>query len=186
MPTTAMTANALKELYDRKCDVIARRPSFARTTGQACVHLVDGFACDVHHEDGMLQVDQPEAEGGTGAGPDPGQLMRASLGADLAIGYRLWAARLGLRIDSVDIEITCETDVRGQLGLSTGVAVGWHKILFHVAIVSPDPPADVRRLVETADRLSPMLANLTPAVVRSHRLTVIAPRGGTPDPHPAP
>ena len=35
-------------------------------------------------------------------------------------------------------------------------------------------------LVEHADHLNPMLANLAPSIVRSHRLTVIAPGPGGP------
>lgn len=184
MPATPMSSAALKELHDRKADVISRRPSFARAAGQACLHMAEGLACDIHHEDCMVRVDHPEAEGGTGTGPDPGQLMLASLAASLASGYRVWAARRGLRIDSVDIEIACEYDLRGAMGLTADVAVGWERVWFHVAIVSPEPEAAVRDLVEQADRLSPMLANLAPSVARSHRLTVIAPRstaqkGGT-------
>ena len=181
MPNSPMNHSALKELHDRRCDVIGRRPSLARHTGMACVHLTDGFVCDVHHQDRMLRVDQPETEGGTGDGPNPDQLMLASLGASLAMGYRLWAAaRCGPRIDSVDIEITSQADLRGQMGLSGDVAVGWQEILVHVAIVSPASAAAVRQLVEHADHLNPMLANLAPSIVRSHRLTVIAPGPGGP------
>ena len=66
--------------------------------------------------------------------------MCASLGASLASGYRVWAARRGLRVDSVDIEIGCEYDLRGAMGLAADdVPVGWERVWFHVAIVSPEP-----------------------------------------------
>jgi len=100
--------------------------------------------------------------------------MRASLVACLAIGYRMWGARLGVAIDAVDVDVVCESDARGQLGID-GVPVGWQRIVMDVSIASRAPEADVRRVVETADRLSPMLANLSPAIERVHHLRIVHP-----------
>ncbi len=105
-------------------------------------------------------------------------MVRAGLGASLAIGYRLWGARLGVDVDAVEIDVVCESDTRGELGIAEGVSAGWQRILIDVRIRSAAPEAEVRRVVETADRLSPMLANLSPSIVRVHRLTV-GPKGPT-------
>ena len=121
----------------------------------------------------MLLSDLPVAEGGTGIAPHPGQLMRASIGACLAMGYRVWAARLEVPIDRVVVEVACELDVRGQMGLSDQVPVGWRRIQVDVTITSPAPPARVQALVAHANRLSPMLANLSRDIQQLHHLTVI-------------
>ena len=63
--------------------------------------------------------------------------------------------------------MTCDSDARGQSGVADDVAVGWQRLRIDVAITSAAPEADVRRVVETADRLSPMLANLAPGVERA-------------------
>jgi uncharacterized OsmC-like protein len=168
-----MNATDIKELYGRKASAMTRRPSFARGYGQARIRLGDGFRCEVEHEDRMVHVDQPESEGGAGSGPHPGQLMRASLGACLAMGYRIWGARLDVPIDGVEMEIICEYDARGQMGVSPEVPIGWQRILFDVLIASPATEDAVRQVVERADRLSPMLANLSPSVHRVHRLRVV-------------
>jgi uncharacterized OsmC-like protein len=165
----------IKELYTRKASAMTRRPAFARGSGQARVRLEQGFACDVDLGDRVARVDQPQSEGGLGTGPHPGQLMRASLGACLAMGYRIWGARLDVAIDAVDVELTCAYDARGQMGVASDVAIGWQQVDFDVTIVSAAPDADVRRVVETADRLSPMLANLSPTVRRVHRLSIVRP-----------
>ncbi len=180
MRMRAMNHAELKELYDRKARAMARRPAFARGSGQTKVHMGEGLACEAFHEDGTVRADQPASEGGTATGPHPGQLMRAGLGACLAMGYRLWAARLGTPIDAVDVEIVCAYDARGQMGLAPEIAIGWQRISFHVTIVSAAPPDEIHRVVETADRLSPMLANLSVAVERSHRLTIVAARSDEP------
>jgi uncharacterized OsmC-like protein len=171
-----MSATDIKDIYDRKASAMRRRPAFARGSGQARIRLGAGFACDVHHGDRTERVDQPASEGGAGTGPHPGQLMRASIGACLAMGYRLWGARLEIQIDAVEVDITCRYDARGQMGVSPDVAVGWQTILCAVTITSAESEDSVRRVVETADRLSPMLANLSPSVLRSHRLTIVRPQ----------
>jgi len=163
----------LKTLFDRKARAMARRPAFGRGTGQALIRLHDGLACDVEHEDRKLLVDQPASEGGGGAGPRPDQLMRASIGASLAMGYRVWGARLGVAIDAVEVEMTCEYDWRGQLGVADDVTAGWQSVRFDVTVASDAPEDEVRRVVAAADRLDPMLANLAPAVRRVHHLSIV-------------
>jgi uncharacterized OsmC-like protein len=172
----AMSAADIKELFERKASAMARRPAFGRGSGQAHVRLeAAGFRCEVAHGARTLLVDQPTSEGGADAGPHPGQLMRASLGACLAMGYRIWGARLGVAIDAVEVELTCEFDARGQLGVANDVAVGWQQVRFDVTITSGAPEGAVRNVVATADRLSPMLANLSGEVRRSHHLTILRP-----------
>src|SRR4051812_40855831 len=97
---------------------MTRRPALARGTGQARIRLGDGLACDVEHQDRKLLVAQPAPDGGHGPAAAPDELMRASIGASLAMGYRLWGARLGVAVDAVELEMTCEYDLRGQLGVA--------------------------------------------------------------------
>ena len=170
-----MTPAALKELFDRRASALSRRPAFARGSGQSRVRMGAGLACDVEHEDRTERVDEPISEGGGGSGPHPGQLMRASLGASLAMGTRIWGARLGTAIESVEVELTCEYDARGPLGVSGDVSVGWAQVRFDVKVTSAASEDDVRRVVETAERLSPMLANLALSVRRLHHLTIVRP-----------
>jgi uncharacterized OsmC-like protein len=154
---------------------MSRRPYFARGSGHARVRLVAGLACDVELESRTIRVDQSPSEGGGATGPDPGQLMRASLGASLAMGCRIWGARLGVALDAVEIELTCAYDARGPLGVSDDVAVGWSQIRFDVTLTSAAPADELRRVVEVAARRSPMLATLAPTVERVHRLTIVRP-----------
>lgn len=168
-----MTAAGLKDLYERKRRAMLRRPAFGRMAAQAHVRLGDGFLCEVEEADWRTRVDQSCEEGGTGSAPHPGQMMRASVVACLAMGYRLWGARLAVALDAVDVDVVCESDARGQLGIE-GAPIGWQRIIVDVCIASGAPEADVRRVVETADRLSPLLANLSPAIERVHRLRVVS------------
>ena len=173
-----MTAAGLKDLYERKRRAILKRPSFARSSGQARVRLGDDdFSCEVEEGGWRTRIDQSVEGGGRGTAPHPAQMMRAALVACLAMGYRIWGARLDVAIDEVEVDVLCETDVRGQMGIAE-VPIGWQQIAVDVCIASPAPEADVRRVVDTADRLSPLLANLSPAIKRIHRLRVVRARAG--------
>ena len=110
--------------------------------------------------------------------------MRACLGSCLVLGYRVWAARLGIPVTNVEIDVTCEFDTRGQLGLDDDVAVGWERIVFDVRIESDASRPEVERLVAHADRLSPMLANLASSITRVHHLTVVKSTPSSPNPRP--
>ena len=153
---------------------MSRRPSFARTSGQAYVRLRDGLCCEVEEATWRTRIDQSVDGGGGGTAPHPAQMMRAALVACLAIGYRMWGARLDIEIDQVEVDVLCETDVRGQMGIAD-VPVGWHRIVVDVCIASRASDVEVRRVVETADRLSPLLANLSPAITRIHHLRIVHP-----------
>ena len=169
-----MTPAALKDLYERKRRALSRRPSFGLTNAQAHVRLGESLLCEVEEGGWRTRVDQSAEEGGTGSAPHPGQMMRASIAACLAMGYRTWGARLGVAVDDVVVDVVCESDARGQLGIE-GVPVGWQRIVVDVRLGSRAPEADVRRVVETANRLSPLLANLSPAIERVHHLRLVRP-----------
>jgi uncharacterized OsmC-like protein len=167
-----VNARDLRELYEQKARALKRHPSLGQGRFQATIKLVDTFACEARRANRVMRVDLPVEEGGSDTGPTPGDLMRTSLGACMAIGYRAWAARLGVPLSGVCVEVTCEVDARGQLGIADDVPFGWQRLIFDVRITSDAPPDEIRRVVAHADRLSPMLANLSPALERVHTLSI--------------
>jgi uncharacterized OsmC-like protein len=163
----------LKDLYERRRRAFARRPAFARGSGAARAVLVDGgCAVDVAQGSRVLRVECPEDEGGPGGGAHPGELLRASLAAELALGYRAWGARLGVAIDDVAVEVVSEHDARGELGLADDVGPAWQRVFFDVRVTSGAPEDDVRRVIDVANRRSPALANLSSSVARAWRVSI--------------
>jgi len=167
----------LKALLDAQVAAIRRAPESARHTGRAGGRLAYGLACDVALEDRSMRVDLPGAEGGTATGPHPGQLMRASLAACLLMGCRLWAARLEVPLDTLAIEIACDYDARGQLGLEPGVPVGWSRLQIELTLGGSAPEAMLRAVAAIACRLSPMLALLSSDVERVVNVRVLGGSG---------
>jgi uncharacterized OsmC-like protein len=92
--------------------------------------------------------------GGTGSGPNPGVLGRGALASCLAIGYGMWAARLGVPLDALTVEIQADYDVRGELGVADDVRPGYREVRCIVTVESPASDEEVARLLDTADRYS--------------------------------
>src|SRR5688500_15157896 len=113
-----MENQALKELIERNVKAVELRPAIARHTGRTKVRLKPGLECEVTDGAWRLTVATGPASGGNNAGPSPGTLGRGALGSCLAIGYAMWAARLGVPIDALDVEVEADYDVRGELGIS--------------------------------------------------------------------
>jgi len=146
----------------------------ARATGLARARLEDGTGCEIEEAGWRAHLHPAPENGGPGTLPDPGRLMRASIAGCLAISYAVWGARLDVAIDGVEVDVLCESDLRGQMGIAE-VAIGWQRMVIDVVVVSSAAEIEVRRVVETSDRLNPMLANLSPAIARAHHLRVVRP-----------
>ncbi len=124
-----------------------------------------GYAIDVDVGGFVVKCDMPVARGGTNTAPTPGNVMRASVAACLAVGYKSWGAELGVPIDDVEIELSTEIDMSGQAGDSPAPP-GWQRIRWHVRLSSSASDSDVERVLAQAERLSPMLDSLHPRCER--------------------
>jgi uncharacterized OsmC-like protein len=146
---------ALREVLERNARAVALRPSVGLKTGRTKVRLKAGLECEVEDGPWKLTVGVGPASGGSNAGPSPGTLGRGALGSCLAIGYAMWAARLGVPIDSLEVEVEADYDVRGELGVSDDVPPGYTQVRYIVTVASRAPEDDVRRVIDTGDKYSP-------------------------------
>jgi uncharacterized OsmC-like protein len=168
-----VTPSALKDLYRRLARALGRRPALARRSGQATARVGATPICEVRDGEHLTHVDLPAHEGGDVAGPDPEQLLRASVCASLATGCAAWAVCLDVPVDSVVVELTCDYDTRGRLGLDPSIPAGWQRLCLQVTVVSDAPETSVRDLVAIAARRSPVLASLASGLVRIPAPTVL-------------
>ncbi len=143
---------------------VTLRPSIGQTTSVTRIRLRDGLACDIQEGPWRLVTGMPEAYGGTREGPTPGVLGRAALGSCLATGYAMWAARLGVPIDSLEVEIQADYDARGELGVSDEIRPGYSEIRYIVSVSTPASPDAVERWLDIADRYSSWHDNIANAV----------------------
>lgn len=144
----------LRELLERNAKAVELRPSVGQNTARTRVRLRPGLECELEEGPWKMTIGMSEKSGGTNAGPNPGVLGRGALGTCLAIGYAMWAARLDVPITSLEVEVEADYDRRGELGVDDAVPPGYTQVRYIVTIESPAPEADVRKLLDIADKYS--------------------------------
>ena len=110
-----------------------------------------------------IASDLRPAIGGDGSAPTPTTLLSAALGACLAMCYQLRAAEHGVELSSVRVTVETDSDLRGMLQSDAAVPPGFTEVRYRVELESPARTSDVERIVDLADRLSPVLDALTRA-----------------------
>jgi uncharacterized OsmC-like protein len=150
-----MDTGHIRTTLERSVQAVTLRPSLGLGTAMTRVRLQPGLACEIAEGAWTLTAGMSDKSGGTGAGPTPGVLGRGALGSCLALGYAMWGARLGVAIESLDIEVEADYDSRGELGIADDVPPGYLQIRYRVTVASPAPEEDVLRVIATADKYSP-------------------------------
>src|SRR5580765_6927069 len=85
---------------------LTRMKASARRDGQALRHTVQ-------IRDHQLLVDEPPTAGGDDSGPDPQELLAASLASCTAITMEMYAARKGWDIGPVEVDVEYSPAERG-------------------------------------------------------------------------
>lgn len=173
-----MSTHPVATALERNVKAVTLRPAVGQGTATTRVRLRDGLACDVTDGTWSLTAGMAEKYGGINAGPNPGVLGRAAFGACLALSYAMWAARLGVAIEALEVEVQADYDVRGELGVSDEVRPGYTMMRYVVSIESDAPEAEVMRVLDTADRYGSWLDNLKNPVDVKREVRLQAPSRG--------
>jgi uncharacterized OsmC-like protein len=145
----------IRSILERNVKAVSLRPTVGQNTARTKVRLRPGLECEVIEGPWQLTVAMGEKSGGTGTGPNPGILGRGALGSCLALGYAMWAIRLGVPLESLEVDVEADYDSRGELGVSDDVPPGYTQVRYTVTVSSPAPETDVQRLIDIADKYSP-------------------------------
>lgn len=157
-------ASTIKEALERNVKAVSLRASVGQGTATTRATLRDGLACDVEEGAYKVSVGMNERFGGSSAAPSPGVIGRASLASCLTLGIAMWAARMDVAIDALEVEVQADYDARGEFGVSSDVMPGYSEMRYAIRISSPAPEAAVRKMLETAVKTSSYVDNFTRAV----------------------
>lgn len=165
----------IRTAIERNEKAIRLRPSVGQGTAVTKVRVRDGLTCDIEDGPWKLVADESQGEGGNGEGPDPGVFGRAALGSCLAIGYAQWAAKLGVPLTNIEVEVHADYDARGMFGIADDVPPGWTGLRYTVSVESRVPEAEVRRMLDEADAHSPLLDDFSRATSIGREVRITAP-----------
>lgn len=166
-------SKTLKKAYDRVRTLVRKKPEIGRKTVSTKVRLIEGTTCEVVHKEWTFKVDIGEAEGGNNAGPGPGLLQRGALGSCLAIGYVQQAAVMGVPIDNIEVEVQADKDLQGRFGLNDSPP-GSQAIRYNIMIESPAKEDEIHKVIDEADRLSPILDDIKRAIPVSRDINIVS------------
>jgi uncharacterized OsmC-like protein len=146
----------IREISERNIKLLNSRPNRGHLTGVTKARIEGGLRCVIEDGPWRLASDMPAKAGGDETAPTPGMLGRGALASCLAMGIVMWAARLEIPVDHVEVEVQANFDARGELGIGN-VRAGYQEVRHVVNIHSPAPKETLVGLLETAERHSPYL-----------------------------
>ena len=124
--------------------------------------LVTGTAMQVSVQAGphAFTIDEPEALGGTNIGANPVEHLLAALGSCPVITYQVWAEKLGIKVDEIEVALRGDLDLRGFFGLDPDVRPGFEGIEFDVRFTGPETDERYEELNQAVQRHCPVLDNV--------------------------
>lgn len=163
----------IKEAYERNQRVVKLRPQKGKSTASTKIRLYDGTTCEVQHKHWSFQVDIGKSEGGNDAGPGPGILERGALGSCLAIAYSQQAAVMGIPIDKIEVDVESDFDARGMFAIDDR-SPGFNRMRYKVHIESPAAAEEVQKVIDKADKHSPVLDDFSRAIPVEREVNIIS------------
>ena len=143
----------IKTTFERQAKVVTLRQGMGIGTAVTSVKVNDGLTCEITEGDWKLTADMPEKWGGNDQGPNPGMFGRGALGSCITIGYMRWAAKMGIQIDELEVEVHADYNTRGELGFAN-IHPGYSKVKYIINIVSPSPKEEIIKMMDIADKYS--------------------------------
>jgi uncharacterized OsmC-like protein len=162
---------AIREIAERSMRLLAAKPERGHLRCATRARLVGGLRCEIEEGSWRLAADMPAKVGGDESAPTPGVLGRGALAGCLTIGIAAWAARLGVPLESVEVEVQADFDARGELGMG-GVPPGYSEVRYVVSIESPASRDELERLIALAEGTSPYLDVFGRAITLQRALRV--------------
>lgn len=94
------------------------------------------------------------AVGGFHDAPNPGEMLVAALAACQLGALRMVADVMGVRLESAEVAVTGQVDVRGSLGIGRSLPVGFtsFRLAVKLAPATGTPPELLKRLLAESER----------------------------------
>jgi uncharacterized OsmC-like protein len=148
----------LKDQY--RSDPSASRITLRAKGGQTDVPV----ACSVDLGRAIYKAEAHKGVGGAGAGACSGDLLLGALAACAQITCQMVAAAMGIPTEKIEVTVEGDLDLRGTLGISKDVPVGFESIQLHFDIAAPNAtPEQISALKEKTEQYCVVMQTLTHA-----------------------
>ncbi len=145
----------LKEQY--RMDPNASRITLRAKSGQTETPV----GCSVDIGRTIYQAEAHAGVGGAGTGACSGDLLLGALAACAQITCQMVAAAMGIETERIEVTVDGQLDLRGTLGISKEVSVGFDRIHLNFDIVAPQAtPEQLRGLHEKTEQYCVVMQTL--------------------------
>ena len=119
------------------------------------------IACSVDIGRAIYQAEAHQGVGGAGSGACSGDLLLGALAACAQITCQMVAAAMGIRTERIEVTVEGDLDLRGTLGISKDVPVGFETIHLRFEIAAPEAtPDQLRALREKTEQYCVVMQTL--------------------------
>ena len=119
------------------------------------------IACSVDIGRAIYQAEAHKGVGGAGSGACSGDLLLGALAACAQITCQMVAAAMGIRTERIEVTVEGDLDLRGTLGISKDVPVGFETIHLRFDIAAPEAtPEQLRSLREKTEQYCVVMQTL--------------------------
>lgn len=107
-----------------------------------------------------IVIDEPNWLGGTEKGPNPAELLLSALGSCVSVAFLLTANEKGIKIKSLEVNISGQLDLKVLVGLSKANP-GFNEIDVHITVSSDEDDKTIEELVSQTMELSTVKNSLS-------------------------
>jgi uncharacterized OsmC-like protein len=119
-------------------------------------------ACSIDIGRAVYQAEAHKGVGGAGTGACSGDLLLGALAACAQITCQMVAAAMGIPTERIEVTVDGDLDLRGTLGISKDVPVGFENIRLHFDVAAPRAtPEQLRGLREKTEQYCVVMQTLT-------------------------
>lgn len=151
------------ESYEATRDAVRDDPANGQGDFRSVTEWVDGARARTTARSFSIETDEPTPLGGTDQAVDPMELLLASVGTCLTIGWVTHAARRGVDFRDLRIEVEGDYDLRGYLDLADDVRPGFGTVRYQVHVDTDASPEVLEEIKKSAEAGSPMVDNVADA-----------------------
>lgn len=147
-----------KPLKDRyRSDPASSRITLVAKGGQTDVPI----SCSVDIGRAIYNAEAHTGVGGAGTSACSGDLLLGALAACAQITCQMVATAMGIQTERIEVTVEGEMDLRGTLGVSKEVPVGFQAMRLRFAIAAPQAtPEQLRALCEKSEQYCVVLQTL--------------------------
>jgi uncharacterized OsmC-like protein len=159
------------DTFEKTKSQVSANPEVGKGHFETVTEWRDGAQAVTRARSFTLETDEPTALGGKDQHIDPMELLLASLGTCLTIGWVTQARLRGLDYRNLRIRVNAPFDLRGYLNLDPKVRPGFSELQYTVEVDTDADAATLEEIRQAAERFSPMFDNILNPTAISGRVT---------------